>query len=201
MNRSIIRLHAWLVALFACCVVASPRAGADERILDFHSDIAVDADEVTLQSEEIVARLEVRIALLHGEDALHLLRQLALEPRLVLQRGGGHRARTQFRHENQRGALVGGVALHRGDQLRHQVVPARELHVDVAPCRAHLVARSDEVVEHDHDGRDDEECDRADPPPEHADSPPEPTPRPARIIGHLCMYARRADGVCATMRA
>jgi len=58
MNRSIIRLHAWLVALFACCVVASPRAGADERILDFHSDIAVDADASMRVTETIRVRAE-----------------------------------------------------------------------------------------------------------------------------------------------
>src|SRR3546814_6381935 len=43
-----------------------------------------------------------------------------------------------------------GVALDRGDQRRHQVVAAGELHVDVGPGRAHLVAQPDQAVEQHH---------------------------------------------------
>ena len=100
-----------------------------------------------------------------------LLRERVFGLRLVAQRGRADRARAQCGHCRQRRTLVLRVALHRGDQLRHQVVAARQLHVDVAPRRAHLVARGNQVVEDDHERRDDHEGDRAKPPPEHAQPP------------------------------
>jgi hypothetical protein len=46
---------------------------------------------------------------------------------------------------------VGGVALHRLDQVRDEVVPPLELHVDAAPGLVDLVARLDERVVGEHE--------------------------------------------------
>src|SRR5690606_7525486 len=46
--------------------------------------------------------------------------------------------------------LMPRIALDRGHQRGHQVVAALQLHVDVGPGRAHLVAQPHQAVEHPH---------------------------------------------------
>src|SRR5215467_14888189 len=112
-------------------------------------EVVLDLDQLALQREEVVAGLEVGILLLQREDAVDLPRELALDGGLVGERSGSDGARAKLGERRQRRALVRGVALYRGDELRHEIVPARQLDVDVAPGRANLVARRDELVEHD----------------------------------------------------
>jgi hypothetical protein len=51
--------HAWIGTLFAVCALLAPAvAAADERILDFHSDITVDADASMRVTETIRVRAE-----------------------------------------------------------------------------------------------------------------------------------------------
>ena len=59
---------------------------------------------------------------------------------------GLDRGEARLGHALKRLALVRGVALDRLDQVRHQVVPALELHLDAAPRLVDLVARADQRV-------------------------------------------------------
>src|SRR6185369_14811419 len=54
--------------------------------------------------------------------------------------------------------LVARIAAHSRYELRYEVVTSRELHVDVCPCRAHLIPQPHEPVVREHDPhRDDRE--------------------------------------------
>lgn len=57
---------------------------------------------------------------------------------------------TQFSDGGKRCAFVGGIALHDFNQARHQIVPALELHVDIGPSGARLVAQPHQPVEREH---------------------------------------------------
>ena len=113
----------------------------------------LDLDQVTLQLREILVGLEVGIGLLQREQAAERLFQCRLhcaKLRRALQRD---RLRAQLRHRFQDRAFVSGISLHGRDQLRHEVVATHQLHVDVGPCGARLVAQAHEAVEGEHDPR------------------------------------------------
>ena len=69
-----------------------------------------------------------------------------LQGRFLRQLGGGHTLLAQLGHRQQGGLLEIRVGLYTGHQPRHQLVAALELHVDIAPGSAHLVAITDQPV-------------------------------------------------------
>src|SRR5262249_15996817 len=60
-------------------------------------------------------------------------------------------------------ALMRGVALHGLDQIRHEIGPPPQLHIDAAPAFAHYVAHANQVIEdlddEDHDSNRDTDDD------------------------------------------
>ena len=59
---------------------------------------------------------------------------------------GVDRGVARLHHGVERAPLVSGVAAHRFDQVGDQVAAALELHVDLRPGGAHLVALADKLV-------------------------------------------------------
>jgi hypothetical protein len=76
------------------------------------------------------------------------------------------RTRSRVGDRLERLALVRGVALHRLDQVRDQVIAALQLDVDLRPRVLDAVAQGDEPVVEQHQ-RDDEQGNDAEDDPEH----------------------------------
>jgi hypothetical protein len=79
---------------------------------------------------------------------------LVLEPRLVAQAARRLGPRPELGDRAERRPLVVRVGAHGLDELRDEVVAPRELHVDVAPGGAHLVAVPDQAIEGQHAPQD-----------------------------------------------
>ena len=142
-----------VVAVDGLVVVA---AGGGELVLD--------VGELLLEREEVLRRPQLRIGLGDGDQPVQRAAELLVRLR---RRGRARRllgCRTGLRHLLEGLALVRGVALHRLDQVRDEVVPPPELDVDVRPARLGLVPQPDEAVvrvdeeeeeQDDHRGDDD----------------------------------------------
>ena len=109
--------------------------------------VVLDVHQVALQGQEILAGLELGVGLLDHQQAGHVAFDRLLEAGQARRRRGGHGLRPQFGHALEHGLLVAGVGAHGLHQARHQVVPAHQLHVDVAPAGLHLVAQPHQAVE------------------------------------------------------
>ena len=106
-----------------------------------------------LELLEVRAGLELRVGLRHGEQAAEPLGDLGLG--LLPVRGGGACGLDGVGAGGGDGLedrlLVGGVPLHRRDQVGDQVVPALQLDVDVTPRVGDQLPLGDEpVVGDDH---------------------------------------------------
>src|SRR5438034_295483 len=73
-------------------------------------------------------------------------RERVLRLRARLRRLRGDRGAARAGHGIERGPLVGGVALHRLDEVRHEVGAPLELDVDVRPRLVGPHAQADELV-------------------------------------------------------
>jgi hypothetical protein len=153
------------------------REGIDARVVDPYGavvetarvlQVILDLDEVALQLQEVAVCLELGPGLGQGDQPVQPDFHLALDPRLFGRRTERRRARAQFRDRLERGPLVARIGLHCLDQLRDQLVPARELHVDIAPRRAHLVTLAHQAVEDDHAPAEQAEHHQDQDPSEHA---------------------------------
>ena len=115
--------------------------------------------ELTLQLQEVLVRLQVRVVLHHDHQLSEGGHQRSLGRSLL--RGGPCGAgshRTGARDVLEHLLLMGGVTLHRLDEVRDQVVPSAEFSVDVRPCvldqgllRNEPVVRDDGADRNDHD--------------------------------------------------
>src|SRR6185503_10343699 len=98
-------------------------------------DRVLEAGELALKLQEVLVRPQLWVALGDGEERTERARERGLGLRLV---GGGRRLHGRAarpRHLFERRALVGRIALHGLDEVRDELVPALQLHVDVAPRR------------------------------------------------------------------
>ncbi len=121
-------------------VVELPRVG----------DLRLGADQLLLQREEVLVRLEVGVALGDRDQPSEPRRDGVLGARLILHPRGAHRLRPRLGHLLEDLALVRRVPLHRLDQVGDQVVPAAELHVDLRPAVLDAVPERDEPVVREH---------------------------------------------------
>src|SRR6266704_552175 len=96
--------------------------------------------------DEVRVRLEVRIRLGERHELAKGARERVLRLRARLRRLRGDRGAARAGHGIERGPLVGGVALHRLDEVRHEVGAPLELDVDVRPCLVRPLAQPDELV-------------------------------------------------------
>jgi hypothetical protein len=80
------------------------------------------------------------------------------------------RPRARLRHAFEQATLVGRVPLDRSHEVRDEVIPATELHVDLGPAVVDAVPQRHETVvdEHGRDERDDDDRDDDPPPGRHA---------------------------------
>ena len=62
-------------------------------------------------------------------------------------------------HGVQRGLFVGGIALHRGDQIGHQIVALAQLGIDIPQRLPHVLAQTDQPVVNPHDQQPDQQED------------------------------------------
>src|SRR5439155_4087151 len=90
-------------------------------------DRVLDLAERPLELDEVRVRLEVRIRLGKREELAEGARERVLRLRARLRRLRGDRGAARARHGLERGPLVGGVALHRLDEVRHEVGAPLEL--------------------------------------------------------------------------
>src|SRR5262245_35164376 len=153
------------------------------------SDRVLDLAQRPLQRGEALDGAQLRIGLGQREQALERAGERALRLRLRAWPLGGHGAVARADHGLQRGALVPGVALHRLDEVRNQVVAAFELNVDVRPRVLGLNLEANEaVVDRDHHQDDQRERSADYPPDGHggdSTAPPDGGPRnsPSASLG------------------
>ena len=126
--------------------------GQDGVVVDLarHRDLVLGLGELGLQVEEVLVGLQVGVGLGDREQPAERLGEEALGGAGLGRglRARGRRARLGDLVE--RAALVGRVALHGLDEVRDQVAPPAQLHVDLRPGVVDAVALLDEpVVEHD----------------------------------------------------
>ena len=97
-------------------------------------DLRLGADELLLQREEVLVRLEVRIVLHDGQQLAEPGGDLVLGVGLVRDALGSDRSRPGLGDAFEELALVGGVALHGLDEVGDQVGAPTELDVDLGPA-------------------------------------------------------------------
>src|SRR5438552_12873019 len=122
--------------------VAHDRVVVAARVLDRLLQLA----ERPLELDEVRVRLEVRIRLGERHELAEGARERVLRLRARLRRLRGDRGAARTGHGLERGPLVGGVALHRLDEVRHEVGAPLELDVDVRPRLVGPHAQPDEPV-------------------------------------------------------
>ena len=113
-------------------------------------DLVLGVLELRLEVEEVLVRLQLGVGLGDREQAAERLAQHPLRRsgrRRALRR---HRRGARLGDRVERPALVGRVPLHRLDEVRDQVVPPLQLHVDLRPGVVDPVALADEPVEEQH---------------------------------------------------
>ncbi len=136
--------NCWMPVLYSCTALLKNRRAA--AILFSMSESS------RLQLLEVLAGLEVRIGLAQREQlperaAQHVLRRRLRRHAAALR---GDRGVARRHHGFERAALVGGIALHRLDQIRNEVVPLLGLHVDVGERLVDPLPHRDQpVVDHD----------------------------------------------------
>ena len=124
--------------------------------------LVLDVGELLLEGEEVLGRPQLRIGLGNGDQPVERAAEVLVRLRC---RGWARRllgCGTRLRHRLERLALVGGVALHRLDQVRDEVVAPPELDVDVRPARLGLVPQPHEAVVRVDEVEDEQDDHRAD---------------------------------------
>ena len=113
--------------------------------------------QLGLQCHEVLVGLEVGVGLHDGEEPAERLAEHVLALGLLGRRlARGHRGRARRDDVLEGAALVGGVTLDRLDEVADEVVPTRQLDVDLPPGLLHEVAQLDEPVVGDDGPADDE---------------------------------------------
>ncbi|MNT27285.1 hypothetical protein D3C72_1629100 [compost metagenome] len=122
-----------------------------------------------MQGQEVLIGLKLGIGLDRHQQPRQGGRQLALRLLILLEGGGVAEAGgvdvdagglgPRLDHLRQGGAFLNGRALHRGDQVRHQVGPALILALDVGPGRLgpFLLGRNGVVAATRHGGGQDDD--------------------------------------------
>ena len=113
-----------------------------------HLQLILELGDLILQREEILVGLELRIGLGDGEQPAQRALQLVLGGGLAGDVGGVHRRGAFRRDLLEQAALVGGVGLHRLDEIGNEVAAPPQLDVDAAQALAHEIAPADQAVEH-----------------------------------------------------
>src|SRR5512134_3511823 len=115
-------------------------------VLARERDLVLRFRQLLLERGYVAVCLQVRVVFHDGEEALQRFRQRVL--RLGLRRGprGGDGGAPCLDHPGKRLLLVGHVILDDLDQVRDEVVPAFQLHLDLVPGVPDLVAEPNEPV-------------------------------------------------------
>jgi hypothetical protein len=109
-------------------------------------DLVLEVGQFARQLLEVGIGLEVRIGLRQRDQFAERAAQLVF--------GGGHLRRSLRRHRSaprldhvvEGATLMRGVALHRLDQVRDQIVALLELHVDIGKRLVDALAQRDEAI-------------------------------------------------------
>src|SRR5205085_4615783 len=123
-------------------------------------DLVLGLLELALELLEVLRRPQLRVGLRDGEEAPERRGQPALRRRLLLDRLRLLGRRPRLGDAVEGGALVPGIALHRLDEVRDQVVAALQLHLDLRPGVLRAVAQSHEPVVEQHEEQPEEDCRR-----------------------------------------
>ena len=122
-----------IVGKVACRVLY---CGGDVVVeLPREADLVLGAGQLLLQLGDVSRGLEVGVGLGQREQPAERLGQLTFRLRRLRHAGRVHRLVPRRDDRLERGALEVHRALHRVDQVRDQVVPPLELHVDLFPAR------------------------------------------------------------------
>ena len=104
------------------------------------------SDKLRLQLLEVLVGLEVRIGLRQREQLPQRAGEHVLGRGLLLDPGRRDRGVAGLHHRFQRAALMGGIALHRLDQVGNEVVALLELDVDVGKGLIDPLPHGNELV-------------------------------------------------------
>src|SRR5206468_716250 len=142
----------------------------DGVVVDLASDgdLVLDLVELLLEVLEVLRRAQRRVSLCDGEEATERRGERVLGLGLLLDSLRVLRRRARCGYLLEDAALMARVSLDRLDQVRNQVVPALQLHIDLRPRVFRPVAEPDEtVVEHDDDEPDQQDHRDGDDRPDH----------------------------------
>ena len=119
-------------------------------------DLVLGVRELVLELQEVRVRLQLRVGLGDREEGLEGPGEEVVGGHGLLGALGLQHRRARLAHVLQELALVLRVALHGLDEVRDQVVPPLELHVDIRPRLVGALPQTHEPVV-DHDGEPDEQ--------------------------------------------
>src|SRR5690606_10342910 len=96
-------------------------------------DLVFSVDERVLHLTEVLTRLQLRVGLSDREQALERLLHVSLCDAGFTRACRGERLSTSTRHILENGLLMGGIALHRLDEVGDQICTTLQLYRDAAP--------------------------------------------------------------------
>ena len=125
-----------------------PVEGLDVLVVALAGDLdaVFGTGEFVLETEEAFVRLQFGIVFRDGEQAAESGGQGGVGFGFLLHGRGSGESAAGVGDVGEDFFLVGGVALHGGDQVRDQVVAALEVRVDVRPCLVHVFIQGDQRV-------------------------------------------------------
>ncbi|OPZ80939.1 MAG: hypothetical protein BWY76_03194 [bacterium ADurb.Bin429] len=142
-------------------------------------DLVFRAGQLFLKLDEVGAGLQVGIGFHCDHQPVQRAGQGAFRLLALLHGTGGDGGGARLRHRFQRPALVLHIAFYRLHQVRDQVMPPFELHVNLTPGVAYLLAQRDQPIVggnppqgDDHQQHDQHEENDAGYGSEHGESPP-----------------------------
>ncbi len=112
----------------------------DRRVvaLPRHRDPVLRSRQFVFQPHELVVALQLRIVLLHPHQRQQRHAQPVVGRKLLIGRLRRHQPCTRIRNVSQDRLLNIRIALHRCHQVRDQVGPPLQVHVDVGERRIHV---------------------------------------------------------------
>ena len=114
------------------------------------SDLRLGAGQFLLQRQEVLVGLEIGVVLGYGDQVTEPGGDGVFGLRLILHPLRAHRLSPSLGHVFEDLAFVRGVALHRFDEIRDQVVAATQLDVDLGPAIVDARPERDQPVEREH---------------------------------------------------